>query len=237
MTGEYFRFLLFNSFEVIAVLIFIMGSFRIPIKWYVKEIIFLAVLMPTISYFQINSDYAGYNTLVQFSILVISFKVLFEENWISSFWRTALGYTIYLMIQTIVALIAVYTDFTTLEEVAVPFTPHGEILQTLSAFTALCIAGFKIFSGDYFSFSFRKINKSKTVYVIVLIFGIASEIFALKFLIFSQNSFNFIVYTILIFIIFILFIYLSIKRERDERTEVVTRIRSALKKEKEVNSK
>ncbi|WP_170318599.1 hypothetical protein [Paenibacillus sp. HGF7] len=137
-------------------------------------------------------------------------------------------------IQTSIAWIAETLNYMSINEVTVSFSSKGENLQIISAFFALSVSGYKIFMREPFILNFRSIGKSRAVYVLIASMGLISEIIALKFFIFSNNSFNFIAYSIILFTVFLLLIYYTNKRDKDEANDNLARTSHVLQKERSI---
>ncbi|EPD81312.1 hypothetical protein [Paenibacillus sp. HGH0039] len=239
MIIEYLRFLLFNAIEMSACLILIMAWFNEKVKWYITELAIASVVFPSISYIVIKFyGSLSLNMMIQFILIQLFFVFILrptiKRKIFYSIWIVLFGYFSYLAIQTSIAWIAETLNYMSINEVTVSFSSKGENLQIISAFFALSVSGYKIFMREPFILNFRSIGKSRAVYVLIASMGLISEIIALKFFIFSNNSFNFIAYSIILFTVFLLLIYYTNKRDKDEANDNLARTSHVLQKERSI---
>lgn len=139
LLNEIVRFL-FSTIENISIVILSLALFRIPIKYSGRMVLFISIILSTVSLFQ--RDYLHLDQFVTISLMiayVILFKFLFNVPTFYALLVSTTGYLMYGVIQTVFLLIGTVSDLTSIHLLESSLF-HGSMIQIISASATILLA-------------------------------------------------------------------------------------------------
>ncbi|OGX68252.1 MAG: hypothetical protein A2189_07880 [Paenibacillus sp. RIFOXYA1_FULL_44_5] len=216
--------LLFSTFEGIAVFVFSLSLFRLPVKTDVWKIYLFPLLMAVISVFQEQFLHMNQNViaLTNLIIFIVIFTLLFNIRFYFSVLICFIGYLGYFIIQTVLVLSAIFLHITTNQLIEHSLL-HGSALQLASVLVALFLSRWMQRKKIGFMFIHSRITPDPTInqyniYIAgIIILGMLTT--QIDLISFRKNApfiyiFSFI---LLLFMLGLIFTYRKNKRELQQK--------------------
>lgn len=141
MTMDAIEFFILSILEVSTLFVFMFSIFRFKIKFYIKEIIFISVLISMASYYlRLFENLYSVVPIVLLMLIIINLWIVFK---ISPFYAAIMGiasYIGYSVVQALILWIMQEANIITLDQIKEDNLQSGQILQIISIVTTLLIS-------------------------------------------------------------------------------------------------
>lgn len=216
--ANFLEYMLFSSFEYLAIFVLIFSFFNIDFRSYRWEILLSIIGVTFVSYLLVIAKMFDYVPLplILVPALILTFVKVFKMPLARSTIVIIGGFTFYFVVQWLVSLIGVGMDALSPDDLNKSFSTKTYSFQTLCAVLAISVGMYiKLTNGGFgFNLKSRKSNYKAFLYLtiaIILILGLV----CISFYIYLSISLM-IVATIVTIVSSIIFLYLSHKRDQIE---------------------
>lgn len=213
---DFLGYMLFSSFEYLAIFVLIFGFFNIDFSSYRKEI-YLSIIGTTfISYILVILGVYNYVPLplILVPILILVFVKIFEMPSARSTIVIIGGFLFYFAIQWIVSWVGVWLDVLQTGEISESFSRKTYMFQTLCSVIAISIGAYVKFTNGGFGFNLKSKKTNYKIFVCLTVAIILiSSLACISFYIYETIALM-IVASIATIVSVVIFLYLSHRRDQ-----------------------